>query len=330
MDDFVNILASIENDVRDSEFTFRYDQSTDRLHVMSPLEEVASFRLAHLYRPSSSDVLQQATKHTLLVIMAATEKAAAAASQYNHIMIPKGRYRIIAPGVALIREAETRLELTESRQAKLMGRTGVIAESLLLGGKRPWSVRNLAVASSVSPGLAQRVVHRLEREGLLTSSGSGPEKTRILNNPKALAELWSQEEKVIKPALRGFLYGSSNDAIARMVVDQYPGSAVGEAIAANLYAPVLTRVTPPVRIWVPNDFNRKALDERGFKETNDGANLELLRFTHDPWQVHMNSEGMPRVSNWRAWIEVSHANGRVQELADALLAQLEEKWHGSD
>ena len=98
----------------------------------------------------------------------------------------------------------------------------VSAVADLFGGQQPWSVRDLAVASSVSPGLAQRVVHRLEREGLLTWSGSGPVKTRMVNNPKALTELWSQEEKVTKPA-KGRLQELADALIARLE-EQWHGS----------------------------------------------------------------------------------------------------------
>lgn len=115
----------------------------------------------------------------------------------------------------------------------------MLVESLLQGGKGTWSVRQLAAASNVSPGFAQRVTSRLEDEALLTSSGLGPKKTRIVNNPMALAESWSRDEKVVKPALRGFLYGSSDEAIARRIPDLCPGCAIGEAVAAIPLAPCL-------------------------------------------------------------------------------------------
>jgi DNA-binding transcriptional regulator YhcF (GntR family) len=330
MDEFVNTLNYIEKDACGSGVSFRYDESGNRLYIATPVGESISLKLTQLYRPSSSDVTQNAAPNSLLVITAASEKAAKAASQHNHILVPGGGYRIIAPGVALIHDSAPRREVTESRQVRLMGRTGVLAESLLQGGRRTWSVRQLAAASHVSPGLAQRVINRLEQENLLTSSGFGPEKTRTVLNPRALAELWSQEEKAPKPVLRGFLYGASNEVVAQRIIDLYPGSAVGDAVAANLYTPMLTRTMPPVRIWIDGNLDRNALDDQGFQETDEGANIELVRLSNAPWQVHMNADGLPRVSKWRAWIEVSRAKGRVQELADALMIKLEEEWHGTD
>jgi hypothetical protein len=144
-----------------------------------------------------------------------------------------------------------------------------------------------------------------------------------LHNPRALAELWSQEEKIPKPILSGFLYSTSTEALARKVLDVCPGSAVGGTLAANLYTPVLTRVAPPIRIWVPDDFAPEPLMSIGFQQTDSGVNVEFVQAKDDPWRVHMSSDDLPRVSKWRAWLEVSHAEGRTQELADALLSDLE-------
>jgi len=257
------------------------------------------------------------------VITAASEKAVKAAAACNHILIPQCGYRIVAAGgVALIREAVTTNAATPFRKVRLAGRTGVVAETLLIGGSRSWSVQELANNSHVSPALTVRVIQRLEDASLLASSGRGPEKRRTVTNLRALGELWSQEEKAAVLTLRGFLYGTSNESIARAIVELYPGSAVGDALSANLYKPVLTRVMPPVKVWVPDGFNRDALDASGFKEKDEGPNLEIRVASHNPWQIHMVAEGLPRVSKWRAWAEIAHAKGRTQELAESLLEDL--------
>jgi DNA-binding transcriptional regulator YhcF (GntR family) len=204
-----------------------------------------------------------------------------------------------------------------------MGQSGVLAESLLLGGKKEWSVRELAADAGVAPALAHRVVTRLEREALLVRYGEGPKTIRVLSHPRALAELWSREEKMPKPVLRGFLYGASTEAVARKVLEVCPGSAVGGTLAANLYKPVLTRVTPPIRIWVAGGFAPESLAASGFQQTDEGANIEFVQAKGDPWQVHMNPDGLPRVSKWRAWLEIAIVEGRTQELAEALLSELE-------
>jgi DNA-binding transcriptional regulator YhcF (GntR family) len=330
MADFVNIIDHIGRDIRASGISLHYDEEGGRLNITSPANETTSLTLKQLYRPSSNDIQHNAEPGTLLVMTAASEKAVRAAAHVNHILVPAGGFRIVAPGLVLVSNSPVKEIETGSRQVRLAGRTGVVAESLLVEGKRPWSVQQLAAASRVSPALAQRVINRLERDGLLSSSGLGPEKTRTVNNPRALAELWSQDEKSAKPLVSGYLYGSTNEAIASQVLQLYPGSAIGGTFAANLYVPVLTRVSPPIRIWVADRFDQDDLVEVGFKETDEGPNLEIVTTSHNPWQVHLNAERLAKVSRWRAWVEISNIMGRTQELADVLLAQLEEQWFGTD
>ena len=256
------------------------------------------------------------------MLTAPSQKAVRAAEKTNHVVIPGDSYRIVAPGVALIRETHEPI-VEVSRQVRLMGRTGVLAESLLLGGGREWSIRELAADAGVTPALAHRAVTRLEREALLARHGEGPRTRRVVTNPRALAELWSQEEKIPAPFLRGFLYDSSMEDLARKVLGVCPEGAVGGALAANLYRPVLTRIAPPVRLWVPDDFAPAALEAIGFQSTASGANIEFVQSKENPWRVHRNSDGLPRISKWRAWLEVANAEGRTQELAEALLSDLE-------
>src|SRR5665213_820132 len=132
MADFVNILNRIGNDIKASGISFHYDERGGRLRITSPAGDTTSLKLTQLYRPSSSDVLRNAEPGSLLVITAASEKAARAASQLNHILVPSGGFRIVAPGVALMSDTQARAEQTASRQVRLTGRTGVVAESLLV------------------------------------------------------------------------------------------------------------------------------------------------------------------------------------------------------
>jgi hypothetical protein len=231
----------------------------------------------------------------------------------------------MASGLALIREAAASSPVEASRQVRLTGLTGVLAETLLLGGEKPWSLQDLAAQAHVSPSLAHRTVIRLEQQTCLTSFGRGRSKLRIVSRPQALADLWASEEKSAEPFLKGYLYGSSVEAVAEKVLKECPGSAIGAALAANHYLPFLTRVPPPIRLWVPEDFVPESLIQIGFEPTTAGANVELVQAKHSPWRIHMRTtDDIRRVSPWRAWIEVSQAEGRTQELAEALRIELEQ------
>jgi hypothetical protein len=320
MDDLVNTLNRIRKEILGSGLTPEVQGECFFLAGPGSGKTASILRIFRLYRASSEDVERAAAPDALLVLTAPTQKAIKAAAQHNHIILPDGGYRIVAPGVALFKEGSVQTR-QEPRKVKLRGLTGVVAETLLLERMRVWSVRGLAEASGVSLTLAHRVLTRLDAEGL-TSSLRGD---RRLSNPRALAELWSQEEGEPELLLNGYLFGSSTEAVARKLLDAEPDSAVGGTLAANAYQPVLTRVNPPVRLWVTNSTDPAALQSLGFESTTSGANVEVVRSKGDPWRVKMNKEGLRRVSPWRAWVEIANVGGRTQELADELIEKLLKK-----
>ena len=237
MTDLINIVLAIQKEIQKAGVSLTLDG--ERLKVTGPAGSHC-LRLVRLYRPASADVERAAAPDALLVLSSATQKAAWAAAPFNHILVTEGGYRLILPGIALRREVDVSSE--EVRQVRLMGRTGVLAESLLLGGARAWSVQELATNAKTSTTLAHRVLTRLQSEGLLLSKGHGPAKRRQVVNAKALAELWSQEEKPHTVALRGYLYSNSTEALARRILELYPGVAVGGTLAAALLHNGLTRI----------------------------------------------------------------------------------------
>lgn len=329
MNDFVNILNRIRRDIQGAGVYLSHDAERDVLMVESLAQGETTLKIVRLYRPSSAEVENLAAPNVLLVITAANSKAVAAAAACNHILIPSGGFRIVVPGVVLIRELPTEeYQVQESRQVRLQGQTGVVVETLLLGGKKHWAVRELSTASHISIGLTHRAVERLEQQGLITSHGEGHKKTRMVNDPQALAELWSDEEEAPQPILRGFLYSSSTEGVAQNALKLCPQGAVGAVLAANLYKPVLTRIPPPIRVWIPESFDDDLIKSSGFQETDEGANIEFVKTKKDSWQTHINREQLPKVSRWRAWLEISHAKGRTKELADILLKDLKESWYG--
>lgn len=282
-------------------------------------------RLTRLLRPSSLQVKYAAAPLTLLVLVNPSAKAAAAGSTTNHIVLPEGSYRLVVPGVALMREVPPAAP-TQERRTRFQGRTGQVAETLLLAGKRAWSVHQLAEAASVSPALAHRVLARLDVEGWIAAHGCGPDKTRTLINPIALAEAWAQEEARPHVVLRGYLYGSTPQALMQKALDICPEGAVGGMLAAGTYAATATRLPYPLQFWVPEGFNMAKFGERGLEETRDGANLELVQNKGDHWRHHRRVEELAMVSPWRAWRESSAATGRARETSDALLHRLQGEW----
>ena len=153
MAEIVNILTRINRDIQDAGVTLRLED--DHIRITQPAG-VSCLQIVNLYRPSSEDVRREASPEVILVLAAATRSAVQAAAQHNYIQLTGTGYRIVAPGIALIQEP-TSNQAELHRQVRLMGRTGVVAETLLLGGRREWSIRDLASDAGVAPALAHRV-----------------------------------------------------------------------------------------------------------------------------------------------------------------------------
>jgi hypothetical protein len=330
MDDLVNKLRQVARQVEDANIDLTL--VGDELLVRTPSGNTW-FDVIRLYRPSSTSIKEAVgypfvtEKKKVLILTAATKKAIEAAAPYNHITLPEGSLRLMAPGLALIHEAQADAASAEKR-TKLAGRTGVVAETLLQFPGMPWSIHELAHRSKVSPTLVHRVLTRLEAADMVISKGFGPEKTRMLHNPSALAELWSEEDQPQTPVLRGYIYGSSPETIVHKMQRAFQSHAMaaGGVLAANSYEPILTKMPFPIRMWLPGNFLFNWLDEVGFEETTEGHNLEICQARYDSWQVHAEFTDFPRVSAWRAWMEIAQATGRTQELAEALLAKLTQPW----
>src|SRR4051812_22527479 len=134
MANLVNTLARLQREIEGTGIAFQLGE--DQVRLAGPAGS-SCLRIVSLYRPSSRDIERESASDVLLILTAPTQKAVRAAEKTNYVVIPGDNYRIVAPGVALIREThEPTVEA--SRQVRLMGRTGVLAESLLLGGRREW------------------------------------------------------------------------------------------------------------------------------------------------------------------------------------------------
>ena len=106
-----------------------------------------------------------------------------------------GNVHLALPGLIMKITGTKRRPRPAAGGGRLSGKSGVVAEAMLLGVEESWSVAELAGRCRVSPGLVHRVLLRLEHEGVVTPSGSGPQKTRRVSNPTALLDLWAEEQR---------------------------------------------------------------------------------------------------------------------------------------
>lgn len=319
MKDLVKKLAEIQNLVADAGVTLSFDGGELRV---TTLGEKFDFEVARLNRPAVAQIKENFAPNRLLVLDNPSAQAVAEVRNVNHIVLPDGGFRIVAPGLVLMREAP--VVKHEVRQVRLRGASGAIAETLLLGAETEWSVRELANQTRSSMALSHRVLKRLEKDAMVEGYGSGPNTMRRVINANALAQTWRDEESPPRIVARGYLYGSTPANVMARAVEICPQGAMGGVMAANSYEPTLTQIPYPLRFWVPFDFALATFEQNGLEITGEGANIEIAVARSDSWQLHRAfASNLPVVSPWRAWQELGEARGRIGELAGKLLHKLQ-------
>jgi hypothetical protein len=175
---------------------------------------------------------------------------------------------------------------TPRTTVRLSGKTGLVAQTLVLGGERAWTIADLATEAGVSVGLAHRVLGRLETMSLVATEGRGPVKVRRVVAPAALLDLWAEEDAEPRARLsNGFLLAKPGVVLAAALSERLSLASLEHAItgiaAASLSAPILTAVpVTQVRVTgsVPPDAVFQALDARA---TDEGFNLQLIQDADD-------------------------------------------------
>ena len=137
---------------------------------------------------------------------------------------------------------------------RLAGRAGVVAQALLLDPQMDWGVHLLAQTAGVSPGLAHKVLQRLETEGIVASSGAGPGKVRRVADPTALLDVWAEETRdrdVVRAT--AFRFARTPRELVWQVAHGLDVAGVAHAVsgtaAAALLVPLIA-AAPPVELRV--------------------------------------------------------------------------------
>jgi hypothetical protein len=213
--------------------------------------------------------------------------------------------------------------------ARLAGRAGVIAQALLLDPRRDWGVHILAQAANVSPGLAHRVLQRLEAAGIIESSGAGPAKVRRVADPTALLDLWAEESRDRGAARsRAFRLAQTPRELAEGVAHDLDANdiayAVTGAAAASLVAPSVTAL-PVTEIWVTEAVAvATLLRVIGAEPADSGSNLALLQ-ARDDLALSFRRQtalGVWTVNPFRLYLDLRADPRRGREQADHLREQV--------
>ena len=234
-----------------------------------------------------------------------------------------GNAHIELPGLLLHLEGRRRPRRDGTAPARLSGKAGVVAQALLLAPQREWHVGDLADEAGVSPGLAHRVLARLEREGLMRAEGAGPRRVRQLVNPTALLDLWAEENLDRSRRTSGYALSRSPQQLTRKIGSGLESHGVAHAVtgaaAASLVAPFVTSV-PIVPLWVQaKAAPEEMLHAAGAEPVTDGENVVLLQAKDDAPLAFREKPGGTWIANrFRLYVDLRRDPRRGREQAEHL------------
>ena len=206
---------------------------------------------------------------------------------------------------------------------RLSGKAGVAAQALLLDPKRAWQVHDVAKEAQVSPGLAHRVLARLEREGILAAEGTGPKRVRRVTNPIALLDLCTEENVEQPTRTLGHLLAQTPQQLIRALGTNLGRSGIDYALtgaaAASLVAPFVTAI-PVVDVWVrataaPEELHKAAQTD----PVTDGPNVVFLQARNDaPLAFREKAKDLWVANRFRIYTDLRRDPRRGQEQAEHL------------
>ncbi len=237
----------------------------------------------------------------------------------------RGNAHIELPGLLLHVEGGPRRRAAKggTPPTRLRGKAGVAAQALLLHPERMWGVNELADEAKISAGLAHRVLARLEQEGIVVSEGSGPNRTRHLENPSAMLDLWAEEDEERAVRMPAYVLARTPEQLLKQLgarlAEGHIEYAITGAGAASVVAPLVTAV-PVVEVWTSAHASEDELLEatRG-EHVNDGENVVFLQPRDDaPLAFREKRDGVWVANRFRLYADLRRDPRRGREQADHL------------
>ena len=207
--------------------------------------------------------------------------------------------------------------------SRLSGKSGLVAQALLLDPERAWRIKDLAEQSAVSSGLTHRVLARLEVEGIVSTSGVGPHRTRHVADPAALLDLWA-EENVDKPVrTRGYLLAQTPSQLITELGEGLDGAGIDYALTgtagASIVAPFVTTIAV-TDVWVADATDSlEFFDHTPVTPVTEGHNVTFLQARADtPLAFRQRSGGLWIVNRFRLYADLRRDKRRGVEQANHL------------
>jgi Holliday junction resolvase len=268
--------------------------------------------------------------HLLLVARTTTEEARRILEeQAVGVIDTQGNMRVELPGLFLWTEGRpgpAAREQNDQPPVKLTGKAGIAAQALLLEPQRRWQVHDLAKAADVSVGLAHRVLARLEREQLVEVEGVGPKRTRRVEHPTALLDLWAEEmrDRRIKQ-VRAFRLARDPRAQAKTLSRGLAEAKIEHAVTgpagAARQAPFITAI-PVTDIWIADTVAlADAAAAIRADVVQEGHNIILRQAAGDgPLAFRTKVDDVWTANPFRLFLDLRQDPRRGREQADRLRA----------
>lgn len=241
------------------------------------------------------------------------------------VMDGLGNAHIELPGLLFHLEGKGRPEQGGNKKppARLRGKAGLAAQALLLDPEREWHVQDLAETAQVSPGLAHRVLARLQEEGILAAEGAGPNRVRRLKNATALLDLWAEENLERPRRMLGYLLAQTPHQLIKEVGRNLERGGIEYALtgaaAASLVAPFVTAI-PVAEVWVAAVAAPEQLyDAAHVDPVTDGQNVVFLQAKDDtPLAFREKTDGLWVANRFRLYADLLRDPRRGREQAEHL------------
>ena len=237
-----------------------------------------------------------------------------------------GNVRLALPGL-IMRITGTKRRSRPAAAVRLSGKSGLVAQAMLLSVEQSWSVSELAERCRVSPGLVHRVLQRLEHEGVVTAQGTGPSKTRRLSNPAALLDLWVEEQRDPPWRQPAFMLAQTPEQLITSLCVGLEATAVEYALtgaaAARRVAPFLTNVLV-AHAWVASTVDPiEVCTQIRATPVESGPNVVLLQERDDtPLAFRAREDGVWMANVFRLYSDLRRDPRRGREQSDHLRSEV--------
>lgn len=237
-----------------------------------------------------------------------------------------GNVHLELPGL-LVRITGRKRARWRAPATRLSGKSGLVAQAMLLDVERQWHISDLSERCSVSTGLVSRVLHRLEREGVVRGHGTGPKKRRTLSNPSALLDLWAEEQQDRLYRQPAFMLAQTTDHLIRSLCEGLDDADIaygltGAAAAARI-APFVTNI-PIVEVWLASSADEKeAISRLGARPVESGPSVVFLQERDDvPLAFRTRKDSFWMVNVFRLYVDLLRDPRRGAEQGDYLRSEV--------